>query len=355
MAATAGASVDNGVAHSIPDVDYRQTVIHRIIRAPEFGVGVALVLMYLFFAIVGGSHGFLTLRATASWLNTASQLGILAVPVGLLMISGSFDLSIGSMVGAGSITVGLVTGYLHHGLWLSFLIAAAVAVAVGLANGLLVTRTALPSFIATLATGLVVAGFGLTLSLQMAGSSSITVAASGFAAKLFNGTWGPFSVSTLWWFGVAAIAGWVLAKTRSGSWISAKGGDLERARRAGVPTARLTISLFVCSAAGGALVGVLQAIQYTTGDPTTGQSYIFEAAIVVVIGGVLISGGYGTVLGVMLGTALYGVVDAGLFYTGWDTNYVSVLIGILMVLAVLTNDYVRRLATTSGQPKGARR
>jgi simple sugar transport system permease protein len=305
------------------------------------------MLSYAFFAIVGGSKGFVTVTGTASWLNTASQLGIIAVPLGLLMISGSFDLSIGSMVGAGSVTVGVVTGYLHHGLWLAVIIAAAVAVGVGVGNGLLVTRTAVHSFIVTLAANLIVVGLGLTVSLAVTGTTSVPVKVSGAAARLLNGQWGQLSVSVLWWAAVALAGGWVLAKTAAGNWITATGGDPERARRAGVATSRVTVGLFVCTALASTFVGVLQAVQFTTGDPTTGQNYVFEAAIVVVIGGVLISGGYGTVPGVVLGTLIYGIADAGLFYTGWDTNYADVLIGVLMVIAVLTNNFLRRLATTT--------
>jgi simple sugar transport system permease protein len=320
---------------------------HRVLRAPEFGVAVAVVLIYVFFAIVGGGNGFLSLTATASWLNTAAQLGIIAIPLGLLMISGSFDLSIGSMVGAGSVTVGIVTGYDGQSLWLALLIAAGVAVLVGLGNGLLVTRTALPSFIVSLAANLIVAGLGLTVALQLTGTTSVPVAPSGFAAKLFDWKWHQISVSTFWWLGIALLAGWVLARTRFGNWVTATGGDPEKARRAGVLTGRVTISLFIFTALASTFVGALQAVQYTSGDPTTGQSYVFQAAIVVVIGGVLISGGYGTILGVVLGTLVYGIVNGGLFYTGWNTNYTEVLIGVLMIVAVLTNSFLRRLALTA--------
>jgi simple sugar transport system permease protein len=105
--------------------------------------------------------------------------------------------------------------------------------------------------------------------------------------------------------------------------------------------------LFVCTAAASTLVGIMQSVQYTTGDATTGQSYVFEAPIVVVIGGVLLTGGYGSIVGVVLGTLIYGFVTAGLFYTGWNTNYAQVIIGALMIIAVLTNASVRALILRS--------
>jgi simple sugar transport system permease protein len=312
-------------------------------------------VLYAFFTIVGGSRGFVSVAGTASWLNTASQLGIIAVPVGLLMIAGEFDLSIGSMVGAGSVTVGLLTGYLQYQLWLSLVVAAAIALVVGLGNGLLVTRTGLPSFIVTLAANLIVAGLGLAISQSVSGTTSITVSDNETLAKVFNSTWGAFSVSILWWAAVAALAAWVLGQTRTGSWITAVGGDTGRARRAGVMTSRLKIALFVCTSLAATFVGVLQAVQFSTGDPTTGQGYVFEAPIVVVIGGVLLTGGYGTIAGVVIGTVIFGIINAGLFYTGWNTDYAQVVIGVLMVVAVLTNNGLRRLALRMASPRGEAR
>jgi simple sugar transport system permease protein len=139
----------------------------------------------------------------------------------------------------------------------------------------------------------------------------------------------------------------VLAKTRFGNRVFATGGDAERARRAGVMTSRIKVTLFVCTALAATFVGVIQAVEYSTGDATTGQGYVFQVPIVVVIGGVLLTGGYGSILGVVLGTLIYGVINAGLFYTGWNTDYSQVVIGLLMVVAVLTNNFLRKLAMTA--------
>ena len=323
-------------------------------QVPEAGAIAAAILLFGFFAIASAGRGFVSVAGTASWLNTASELGIIAVPAGLLMIAGEFDLSIGSMVGAGSVTVGLLTGYLHYPLWLSLVVAGVAALAVGIGNGLLVTRTGLPSFIVTLAANLIVAGLGLAISQSVADSTSITVTTSGALPKLFDGSWGAFSISNLWWLLVAGVAAWVLSQTRTGSWIAAVGGDTGRARRAGVMTSRLKIALFVCTSLAATFVGVMQAVQFNTGDPTTGQGYVFEVPIVVVIGGVLLTGGYGTIPGVAIGTVIYGIINAGLFYTGWNTDYSQVVIGALMVVAVLTNNGLRKLALRVASPREVR-
>jgi simple sugar transport system permease protein len=328
----------------------RKDMLPRLARAPEFGAAVTAVLLYAFFALDAGSNGFLSVAGTASWLNPAADLGVIAVPVGLLMIAGEFDLSTGSVVGVSSITMGLVHGYYHDALLLSAAAAMAIGVAVGVANGLLVTMTRVPAFIVTLATNYILAGLGLAIAQSIAHTTQVPVLASGVTADIFAGQTGQFNVAILWWLVVAASGTWVLTRRRYGSWILATGGSNENARRAGVPTTRVKLSLFVCTAAASALVGIMQTVQYTTGDATTGQSYVFQAPIVVVIGGVLLTGGYGSIVGVVLGTLTYGFITAGLFYTGWNTNYAQVIIGVLMIIAVLTNDSVRALILRAVRP-----
>lgn len=328
----------------------RKDILPRLAQAPEFGAAAAAVILYAFFALDAGSNGFTSVAGTASWLNTAADLGVIAVPVGLLMIAGEFDLSTGSVVGVSSITMGLLNGHYHDPLLLSAVAAIAIGVAVGMTNGLLVTKTRAPSFIVTLATNYILAGLALVIAQSVAQTTQVPVLARGVTAHILAGQAGQFNVAILWWLVVAASGAWVLMRRRFGIWILATGGSNENARRAGVPTARVKLALFVCTAAASALVGIMQAVQYTTGDATTGQSYVFQAPIVVVIGGVLLSGGYGSIVGVVFGTLIYGFVTAGLFYTGWNTSYAQVIIGVLMIVAVLTNNSVRALVVRAVRP-----
>jgi simple sugar transport system permease protein len=316
-------------------------VLRRLTRPPEAGAAAAAVLLYIFFAVAAGSNGFTSVAGTAGWLNTAADLGVIAVPVGLLMIAGEFDLSTGSVVGVSSITIGVLNGYYHESLLVSAVAAIAIGIAVGLANGLLVTRTRAPSFIATLAANYILAGLALAIARSVAQTTQVPVLATGVTADIFAGQAGQFNVAILWWLAIAAIGAWVLMRRRFGIWVLATGASNENARRAGVPTTRVKVSLFVCTAAASALVGIMQAVEYNTGDATAGQSYVFQAPIVVVIGGVLLTGGYGSIVGVVLGTLIYGFVTAGVFYTGWNTSYAQVIIGVLMIIAVLINDSVR--------------
>jgi len=321
-------------------------VLRRLTRAPAFGSVVAVVVVYVFFAAASAGKGFVSLTGTASWLDTGSELGIIAVPVALLLIAGEFDLSIGSMVAAGSITVGVVTSHFGAPVWIAVLIALVIAAAVGLGNGLLVTRTGLPSFIVTLGANLILAGLALTISRTLAGTTTLSVTTSGFWHGFFAAKAGQFYISILWWLLLALAAAWILSRSRFGPWILATGGNADQARRAGVLTARVKVLLFAGTAVGAAFVGITQAIQFNTADATTGQGYVFQAPIVVVIGGVLLTGGFGTVSGVVMGTVLYGIISGGLFYTGWDTDLSQVILGVLMIIAVLANNQLRTLALT---------
>lgn len=321
----------------------RSRRLRALIRRPEFGALIACLLVYGFFAIFG-VNGFLSLHGTASWMNTAAELGVLAIPFGLLMIAGEFDLSIGSVIGASSIIVAMTAGVFGWPLFASIAAALAFGAAVGLMNGAIVTITGLPSFIVSLAGLFVVAGAALGMSRLLVGTTAVSLSPQGPAALLFGSRWLGFNVSVLWWIVVAVIASWMLSRTPFGNWIFATGADPEAARAAGVPVARVKLILFVLCSMGAALLGVLQTIQYRGGDVTYGRDFVFSAPVAVVIGGVLLTGGYGSTLGIVLGTIIYGVVNLGIFYTGWNSDWAQFVLGALLLLAVLSNNYFRRLA-----------
>ncbi len=314
-------------------------------RRPEFGALVAMVVIFVFFAIVAQGSGFLSLNGTASWLNVAAELGIVAVPLSLLMIAGEFDMSVGSMIAASSLVVAI--GTTHYGLPLgvAVLLALLLAVLVGLVNGIVTVKTGLTSFIVTLATYLSVAGATLGVARLVTGTTQISMAPSGPIYDAFTATAGQFDVSIVWWLGLAVIATWILTRTRFGNWVLATGGDVETARSVGVPTDRVKVLLFIATSMGAALLGVLQTMEYSGGDVSRGQSYVFNSIIAVAIGGVLLNGGYGSAIGVCFGVMTYGLVSIGIFYTGWNTDWVQLFLGVLLLAAVIANNFFRKLAT----------
>jgi simple sugar transport system permease protein len=323
----------------------------RMVRRPEFGAAVSFIGVVVFFAVFTRGNGFLTLAGTASWVNVAAELGIVAVPIGLLLIAGEFDLSIGAVTGAASIFTAVAATKANWPFWGAAGAAMAMSLLVGLANGTILIKTRLPSFIVTLATWFTVAGLSLGLTRTITGTTSVSLNVSGFAQVLFAGKMGQFNASVIWWLVITVVAAWILGHTRLGNWILATGGNVNVARAAGVPTDRVKLGLFVAASGCAGILGILQAVEYNGGNLTNGSNLVFDTLIAVIVGGALFHGGYGSVVGLFLGTATYGIVDIGIFYTGWDSDYAQLFLGILLLGAVLGNSRVRAAVTKVRQPK----
>lgn len=326
--------------------------VGSLLRRPETGSFFGLVGVFVFFTIFGGEN-FASLTGSASWLNVAASLGIVALPIGLLMIAGELDISIGSLIPAGSMTVAIISGHYGAPIIVGIVAALALGAFVGFINGMLVIRTAVPSFIVTLGTLFAVAGLVLGLSVILTGTTSVALKA-GPEAKWLLGHFigGAFQVSIFWWIGAALLFGFLLHFSRFGNWIFAMGGDKVSARNAGIPTEKLTILLFMSSGVSATFVGVSQAILYNSAQVSAGQSYIFNAIISVVVGGVLLTGGYGSVFGIVLGTLTFAIVNQGIYFTNFDANWASLIIGVLLLLAVLMNNTFRKLALSYSPSKG---
>jgi simple sugar transport system permease protein len=154
-----------------------------------------------------------------------------------------------------------------------------------------------------------------------------------------------FPISILWWVGLTAIATWILLRTRFGNWIFAVGGDEVAARNVGVPVHRVKIILFAITAISAVLFAATQITEVGSADTLRGTQKEFDAIIAVVIGGTLLTGGYGSAIGALLGALIYGTVQIGILYTGIDSDLFKVFLGLMVLLAVLFNNYVRRRAT----------
>ena len=150
--------------------------------------------------------------------------------------------------------------------------------------------------------------------------------------------------SILWWVVVTAIASLMLLRTRYGSWIFATGGDAEAARKAGVPTARVKISLFMTTAAAAWLVGMMNIVRLRSAVASQGIGQEFVYIIAASIGGCLLTGGYGSVIGAALGALIFGMAQVGIVFAGWDTDWFYSFLGVMLLAAVLVNDYTRKRA-----------
>ena len=286
----------------------------------------------------------------ASSLDAASLIGIGAVAVTLLLVAGQFDVSIGVLSVASSVTAGLLVTEAGWGVWPALLTSLAGALVVGAVNGALVVLTGLPSFLVTLATFLVLQGGTLVVASSVAGTSVVDEidGATGWssAEALFGSSLqlvdGRFRVSILWWLGAVVLAGWLLRRTRFGNAVYALGGSRRAARELGVPTAGTTVALYLLTATAAWLVGTLMLVQQdgVSVNPEFGAE--IEYLVVAVIGGCLLGGGYGSAVGAAAGALLYGVTRTGIGIAGWEPRSFQVVLGVLLMVALLANGVVRR-------------
>ena len=315
---------------------------------PELAAVAGAILVFAFFAVTAGDSGFLTFGGTISYLEVAAQLGIVAVPIALLMIAGEFDLSVGSMVGAAGMIVAISTVEYDWPLWGAVLFAFGVALLIGFFNGYVVIKTGLPSFIVTL--GMLFALRGLTIGFArlITGRTQIgglgEASEGGILVTLFAGTVAGIPVSIFWWIALAAVATWILLRTAFGNWIFGAGGDATAARNVGVPVNRVKILLFMSTALSASLLAVIQVLDAGSADVLRGELYELQAIAAAVIGGTLLTGGYGSAIGALFGALIFGMVQQGIFFTGVNTDWFQVFVGAMLLGAVLFNNFIRKRA-----------
>lgn len=320
-----------------------------LLARPEIGAIIGAVLVFVVFAVWAGGKGFLSLNGTATYLEVAAQVGIVASAVALLMIAGEFDLSVGSVIGAAGMVVAIGIGVVGLPVWLSVLLAFAFALLIGFLNGYLVVKTRLPSFIVTLGTLFILRGLTIGITRAITGRTQVgglkAAADADPIAIIFTAEFGPFSVSILWWIGLALLATFILLRTSFGNWIFGAGGSAIAARNVGVPVSRVKIVLFMATAASAALLAVIQVLVSGSGDVLRGNDKEFEAIITAVIGGTLLTGGYGSAIGAVFGALTLGMTRQGIVFAGIPGDWYLAFLGVLLLAAVIVNNYIRQRAT----------
>jgi simple sugar transport system permease protein len=345
----------------------------RLMKRPELGAIAGVILVVIFFSITADGSMF-SLSGVMNFMTPASQLGIMAIGAALLMIGGEFDLSIGSMVAFAGLFFGVCV--MNWGLPLVFAIPLTFgfAACVGAINGSIVIRSGLPSFIVTLAFLFILRGLSLVgLKAATGGSTQLRgvrdaiegdwlapffagdafnglfvwLAEAGVVATFKNGT--PkvpgIPVEILWFIVIALIATYVLLRTPAGNWIFASGGDRNAASNSGVPVDRVKIALFMLTACCAALVAIITVMDAGSTDARRGFQKEFEAIIAAVIGGCLLTGGYGSAIGAFFGSIIFGMVVIGLTYTDFDQDWFQVFLGGMLLIAVLFNNAIRKRVT----------
>jgi len=315
---------------------------------PEFTAVVGTAAVFLFFALFTGNAGFLSWPMTRNYLEIAASIGIIAAPVTLLLVAGEFDLSVGSVVAAGEVVMAYLIVFEGWPVGLAFLASLSIAALIGFINGYLVHITRLPSFIITLAMMFIVRG-ATQGTLRMAVGTSIidrvrTVGSEDPVSILFNASLGPFSISLLWWIVATLVAAWILDRTIFGNWIFASGGNQAAAVRTGIRVHRVKIVLYMATAMSAALVGALNVFEINQGNANAAVGREFEVVTAAVIGGALLSGGYGSPIGAFFGALLFGMVSQGFFFTPLPDVWFLTFLGGMLLGAVVLNNITRTKA-----------
>ena len=364
---TAVAVTDGTAAGGATPVRKDERLVHvsrltKLMQRPELGALMGVIAIFVIFAgfDATANHLWLSQTGVAAWSQQAAFFGIMAVPVGLLMIGGEFDLSAGVMTGVTALVMALLIGHLHWNAWLAIVGTLVFAALIGLLNGFVVTKSRLPSFIVTLATFFVLRGVSIGgVLLVNHGSSQVSLVGTSFpglaAAKdVFGSTFGSsssvpsgYQTAVLWFIAVTVVGAWVLGRTTFGNWIFAVGGDANAARNTGVPVARTKILLFVSTSLAAGLVGIISFTQASSAVSEQGVGYEFYYIIAAVVGGCLLTGGYGSAIGAALGACIIGMAFQGVIYAGWDSSWDFAFLGIVLFLAVLVNTFVYRRAQTA--------
>ncbi|WP_051499407.1 ABC transporter permease [Nocardia sp. BMG51109] len=333
-----------------PASGVRSSLVNRLIVRPEIGSALGAVLVFVFFSVI--TEEFLSPLGVATWLDDASTLGIMAIAVALLMIGGEFDLSAGVMTASTALVTALLAVHAGWNVWPALLVSLLFALAVGAFNGWLVMRTGLPSFIVTLGTFLALQGINLgvtrlvTDTVQVSGirsSSGYDSAGWIFASTTDLGE-ARIQASVVWWIALTAIAALVLMRTRFGNWVFAVGGVLPGARAVGVPVVRTKIVLFMTTAFAGWVVGSCNILRFAGVQANQGVGLEFQYIIAAVVGGCLLTGGFGSVVGAAIGALIFGMARQGIVFARWDSDWFMLFLGVLLLSAVLVNNAFKKRA-----------
>jgi len=306
-------------------------LVRRLVAMPELGPLILLIGMLIVFTAI--NPAFLSLNNISNALTFTVELGLIALGMTLLMTSGEFDLSVGSVFGFTAVVMWTLINADVMSMPFAFLAALGVAIFIGAVNGVFVTRLKIPSFLVTLGMLLVVRGSALWLT-------------SGFPQRTWDAgdQWlaevlvGDFYIgemriymSLIWFIVIALALHYVLTSTRFGNWIQATGGNRAAAANRGVPTRKVKMILFMLTSALAGLAGIISSIRVSAANPNSGTTYELEVIAMVVIGGTVLTGGRGTIIGTVLGVLILRLMRNGIVLIGVPGLAYNIFIGAIIL------------------------
>jgi simple sugar transport system permease protein len=329
-----------------------QPLWKKVLKRPEVGALGGVILVFIFFYVM--APPFRQLSALTTVLYQASTLGIPAVAVALLMIGGEFDLSAGVAVTSSSLAASMFATEVFGNIWLGILLALFFSLAIGALNGYLLVRTKLHSFLVTLSTFLMLQGLNIAITKLVTGNVA-TEDISGMpgfnlAQEIFASTFKignvNISIAIVYWIIFALIGTWVLLRTRVGNWIFAVGGQGDSARAVGIPVKKVKIGLFMVVGFSCWFLGMHMLFAYDTVQSGAGIGNELLYIASAVVGGCLLTGGYGSAAGSALGAFIFGMTTEGVIYADWDPDWFMFFVGTMLLLATVFNGWLRARASS---------
>ncbi len=328
----------------------RRSPLARLLTRPEVGALLGAIVIFIVFFVV--APPFRDAGSLSTVLYVSSTYGIPAVAVALLMIGGEFDLSAGVAVTTSALVASMFSYQFTTNMWLGVAVSLVVALAVGFLNGYLVVKTGIPSFLVTLGTFFMLRGLNLAITKLITGNVGTNDVSNiqGFASaqKVFASSFTiggvAIRITLLWWILFVVIGTWVLLRTHLGNWIFSVGGSAPSARAVGVPVNKVKIGLFMAVGFLAWFTGMHILFAFNTVQSGIGIGNEFIYIVAAVVGGCLLTGGYGSVIGAAIGAFIFGMANQGIVYAGWNPDWFYFFLGALLLGAILLNNLVRKRA-----------
>jgi simple sugar transport system permease protein len=334
----------------------RRQMVHQplwraMLKRPEVGALAGVILVFIFFYIV--APPFRQVSAFATVLYQSATIGIPAVAVSLLMIGGEFDLSAGVAVTTSSLAASMFAIQIAGNVWFGVAFALLLSLSIGWLNGFLLIWTRLPSFLVTLATFLMLQGLNIAITKLVSGGvatadiSDMPGFASAQAVFASSAQFGrvSLSIAILYWLVFAILGTWLLLRTKLGNWIFAVGGQGDSARAVGIPVRRVKIGLFMLVGFSVWFLGMHMLFAYNTVQSGAGIGNELLYIASAVVGGCLLTGGYGSAAGSALGAFIFGMTTEGVIYADWDPDWFMFFVGAMLLLATIVNTWFRGRAS----------
>jgi simple sugar transport system permease protein len=306
----------------------------------------ATSLLILLIVLVGFSlanPNFLSPLNLSNMLAFLPELGIMALAMTLLLTAGEFDLSVGAVFALGPLLVMLLVQQTGMDIGPALLVGLFVCVAIGVINGLIVTKIGISSFLVTLSMLLIVRGTALYVTqgfpLKPWDQPSVFVAmlAGSFTVGSFK-----LYVSLFWFLGLIALFAYILNWSKLGNWISAIGSNRNAALARGVPADAVKIGLFVTAAALSGLAGMISAFRISSASPVAGTGYELEVIAMVVVGGTALNGGYGTILGTVVGAVMLRAIRNGIVLIGVPGLAFNIFVGAIILTMLILHAMLQK-------------